>query len=184
MSEEPEFDKAEFDKFAKELTEDTYRTIGKCITGWAKTESFLVSIAAMLLGTDLEKAGLVLYSINNFHTWLSIIEELFDLDPQFSPLRSDWIKISNRLKKHNDLRVSLALAPGKGYEHFVKTPDDDFSGIIPTLKPHRTRYAESLWNQPPGPDDCKPPVLSTRTRFGLPPARTVVDFVIPPPRRR
>ena len=48
LSEEPEFDKAEFDKFAKELTEDTYRTIGKCITGWAKTESFLVSIAAMM----------------------------------------------------------------------------------------------------------------------------------------
>ena len=49
----------------------------------------------------------------------------------------------------------------------------------------RTRYAESLWNQPPGPDECKPPVVSTsaRTRLGLPPMRTVVDFVIPPPRR-
>jgi hypothetical protein len=142
MSEEPtEFDRAEFDKIRRELTQDTFRAIGQCITGWAKTESFLVTITAMLLGSGLEKTGLILYSINNFHTWLSIIEELFALDPQFSPLRPDWIAISNRLKKHNDIRVSLAhhaLDPGKGFEHFVETDNDDLSGIIPTLKPHRT----------------------------------------------
>jgi len=50
----------------------------------------------------------------------------------------------------------------------------------------RTKYAESLWNQPPTGDDCKPPVLVSnveRKRLGLSQPRTVVDFVIPPPRR-
>ena len=81
MSEEPtEFDRAEFDSIARELTEDTYAIIGKSITAWSTTESILVTIATMLLDTRPEKAGLVLYSINNFHTWLSIIEELFAID--------------------------------------------------------------------------------------------------------
>jgi hypothetical protein len=84
--------------------------------------------------------GLVLYSINNFHTWLSIIEELFVLDPQYTPLRPDWIKISERLKKCNNIRVALAhhaLGPGKGIEHFVESADDDFSAIFPTLRPNQ-----------------------------------------------
>ena len=139
MSEEPtEFDKAEFDSIARELREDTYATIGKSITAWSTTESILVTIATMLLDTRPEKAGLVLYSINNFHTWLSIIEELFAIDPQFTPLRPEWIAISNRLRKLNDTRVSLAhhaLGPGKGFKHFVETDNDDLSGIFPTLRP-------------------------------------------------
>jgi hypothetical protein len=139
MSEEPtEFDKAEFDSIARELTEDTYASIGKSITAWSTTESILVTIAAMLLDTQSEKAGLVLYSINNFHTWLSIIEELFAIDPQFTLLRPEWIAISSRLRKLNDTRVSLAhhaLGPGKGFEHFAETDNDDLSGIFPTLRP-------------------------------------------------
>lgn len=139
MSEEPtEFDKAEFDSIARELREDTYATIGKSITAWSTTESILVTIATMLLDTRPEKAGLVLYSINNFHTWLSIIEELFAIDQQFTLLRPEWIAISNRLRKLNDTRVSLAhhaLGPGKGFEHFVETDNDDLSGIFPTLRP-------------------------------------------------
>jgi hypothetical protein len=50
----------------------------------------------------------------------------------------------------------------------------------------RTKYAESLWNQTSTGDDCKPPTVvsaveSKRLRLSKP--RTVVDFVIPAPRR-
>jgi hypothetical protein len=140
MTEEPtEEDRAEFDRLTRELADDTYRLIGECITVWSHGEGVLVDIAAMLLETDREKAGLVRYSINNFHTWLSIIEELFTLEPRYSLLRSDWIKISDRLKKCNNTRVSLAhhaLGPGKGFEHFVESDDGDFSAIFPRLRPN------------------------------------------------
>jgi hypothetical protein len=136
-----EEDRAEFDRITQELADDTYRLIGQCITIWSKGEGLLVDIAAVLLGTESEKAGLVLYSINNFHTWLSIIEELFTLDPRYAPLKPDWIKISERLKKCNNTRVALAhhaLGPGKGIEHFVETDFDDISAIYPTLRPNRS----------------------------------------------
>ena len=50
----------------------------------------------------------------------------------------------------------------------------------------RTKYAESLWNQPPTENDCKPPtIVSTMEskRLGLSKPQTIVDFVIPAPRR-
>jgi hypothetical protein len=49
----------------------------------------------------------------------------------------------------------------------------------------RTKYARDIWDSPPTPDECAVPVVTTkeRARLGLAPARTVVDFVIPPPRR-
>jgi hypothetical protein len=102
-------------------------------------EGLLVGIAGMLLDTKREKTGLVLYSINNFPTWLTIIEELFDIDPRYSHLRPDWIKIKNRLLKLNGIRVSLAhhaLVPGKGIEHLMEV-EDDFSALFPTLQPNR-----------------------------------------------
>jgi hypothetical protein len=51
----------------------------------------------------------------------------------------------------------------------------------------RTKYAESLWDQPPTQEECEPPLVvstSERKRLGLAQSRTVVDFVIPAPRRR
>jgi hypothetical protein len=130
--------RAEFETLKKQTENDFYRIIGKGISAWAKTEARLVYIAAMLLDTSLEKAGLVFYSMPNFHSWLSIIEELFAIDPKYSPLRPDWIEIANRLKKLNDTRVALAhhaLRPGEGFAHFAESDDDDFSGLLPTLKP-------------------------------------------------
>jgi hypothetical protein len=49
----------------------------------------------------------------------------------------------------------------------------------------RTRYALSLWERPPTQKECETPVVSTseRKRLGLRQSRTVVDFVIPAPRR-
>jgi hypothetical protein len=51
----------------------------------------------------------------------------------------------------------------------------------------RTKYVESLWDQPPTQKECEPPLVvstSERKRLGLAQSRTVVDFVIPAPRRR
>jgi hypothetical protein len=48
----------------------------------------------------------------------------------------------------------------------------------------QTRYARDIWDRPPTPDECAIPVaVRERSRLGLAPSRTVVDFVIPPPRR-
>jgi hypothetical protein len=49
----------------------------------------------------------------------------------------------------------------------------------------RTKYARDIWDSAPTADECAIPVVSARerARLGLAPARTVVDFVIPPPRR-
>lgn len=49
----------------------------------------------------------------------------------------------------------------------------------------RTRYARNIWDSPPTPEECAIPVVTAKARakLGLAPPRTVVDFVIPPPRR-
>jgi hypothetical protein len=49
----------------------------------------------------------------------------------------------------------------------------------------RTKYARNIWDRPATPSECAIPVVTTRerARLGLAPARTVVDFVIPRPRR-
>lgn len=49
----------------------------------------------------------------------------------------------------------------------------------------RTRYALSLWERAPTAKECGTPVVATtaRKRLGLRQSQTVVDFVIPPPRR-
>jgi hypothetical protein len=49
----------------------------------------------------------------------------------------------------------------------------------------RTKYALSLWERPPTPKECETPVVTTaaRKRLGLRQSQTVVDFVVPPPRR-
>jgi hypothetical protein len=72
------------------------------------------------------------------------------MDPNFSPLRSDWTKIAARLRKLNDVRVRLAhhaLEPGRALENLenvtleninLETFEDDFvpAKVFPTLKPH------------------------------------------------
>jgi hypothetical protein len=135
---------------AEEMTAKTYEAIGRSITTWSQMEGFLVNIVSWLLDSKTKKVGLVLYSINNFHTWLSIIDELFATDPNFSPLRSDWTKIAGRLRKLNDVRVRLAhhaLRPGSIVENLEKvtlenidleTFENEFDSekIFPTLKPH------------------------------------------------
>jgi len=47
-----------------------FAAIGQGITAWSGMEETLVRIAAKLLRTSEVKAGLVMYSIMNFHVWL------------------------------------------------------------------------------------------------------------------
>lgn len=49
----------------------------------------------------------------------------------------------------------------------------------------QTRYARDIWDRAATPEECAVPVVASRerARLGLVPTRTVVDFVIPPPRR-
>jgi hypothetical protein len=85
-----------------------YISIGQGISFWTGMESLLVQIAARLLGSTDIKAGLVLYSIANFYSWLTIIDDLFSLDPKFVSLKTDWGPIAEKLKGLNDIRVRLA----------------------------------------------------------------------------
>jgi hypothetical protein len=48
----------------------------------------------------------------------------------------------------------------------------------------QTKYARDIWDREPRPDECDIPASAKERAFrGLPQARKVVDFVIPPPRR-
>ena len=72
------------------------------------------------------------------------------MDPNFSPLRSDWIKIAKRLRELNDVRVRLAhhgLEPGRALEILenitpenitLETFENDVRSaeVFPSLKPH------------------------------------------------
>jgi hypothetical protein len=143
--EELEEFKADIDRTAVEITAKMYQAIGRSITDWSRMEGSLVHIASWLLDSGSKKVGLVLYSFNN------LIDELFAIDPNFSSLRSDWIKIAERLRKLNDVRVRLAhhaLEPGSAFENLEnvtleninpETFENDFdaANIFPSLKPHK-----------------------------------------------
>jgi uncharacterized protein (UPF0335 family) len=115
-----------------------YFLIGLSITAWSSMEGFLVHVAAMLLDTDPKKAGLVLYS-TGFHSWLSIISDLFNLDPSYHPLRSDWNKIEKKLKGLNDVRVQVAHHSAVDSAMVLEdvVASGDTKGIFPILKANK-----------------------------------------------
>lgn len=88
--------------------EGLYSAVGQAISFWASMEGKVVQIAAMLVGTTDRKAGLLFYSIMNFFSWLTIIDELFAIEPNFNSLKEEWGAISNKLRGMNDIRVRLA----------------------------------------------------------------------------
>ena len=93
-----------FEEMKQRAQKHFYYLIGASITGWSSMEGLLVYVATMLLDTDPKKAGLVLYS-TNFHNWLSIISDLFKIDPDYESLRSEWNSIAKTLMGLNDVRV-------------------------------------------------------------------------------
>jgi hypothetical protein len=119
-------------------------SIGQGISIWGLMEGNLVHLFAKLMGSSIEKSGLVLYSIMNFHVWRTIISDLFAFHPDLKEFSSIWNKKAVRLRSLNDVRVRLAhhtaLESGGPGDH--------------TLKPGRNdTRPKSLAHTPLTPDD-------------------------------
>jgi len=85
-----------------------YSSVGQGISLWASMEGCIVELAAKLLDTTTEKTGLIFYSIANFYAWISIVDQLFELEPKYSDYRRRWTIITAALRALNDTRVRLA----------------------------------------------------------------------------
>jgi hypothetical protein len=143
-----------------------YATVGQGISNWARMEGRIIHLAADLLDCNVEKAGVVFYSITNFHSWLGIIDELLALDKCLASAKRDWNQIATRLRKLNDVRVrlahhttwytdhsqcTLALRPARedrrkksqGYAHLTATEILDFTNatthMVSDLTDFKTR---------------------------------------------
>lgn len=113
--------------------QDLHAAIGIAISGWSFMESLLVAVASTLLDADPRKVGLVLYSNQNFHVWLNIIDDLFVAEPKLASHRSSWTKISNDLRAMNDTRVRLAHHTT--YHDQIK----DLQALMPAMYDRRTK---------------------------------------------
>jgi hypothetical protein len=85
-----------------------FTAVGFGISEWAWMEEELVRILARLLRVSEAKAGLVAYSIINFHVWLQMIDDLFVLDGTYPKSLRKWRQIKENLKAENDVRARLA----------------------------------------------------------------------------
>lgn len=95
----------------KEIAADVitfYTSIGQAISAWTGMETALILIAALLLEASSDKTGVVFYSIQNFHLWLNILDELFGFDQDYAKHRRKWTPITSDLRAMNDTRVRLA----------------------------------------------------------------------------
>jgi hypothetical protein len=97
---------------AKKMLEEKkwlYAAVGEALSQWARMEDLLVAIASLLLRThEVNKVGIILYSIINFNVWLDIIEELFTLEPIYTTLKPRWNKLGSKLKGLKNTRDRLA----------------------------------------------------------------------------
>jgi hypothetical protein len=104
--------KAQLNELAPKLDEQNkwalYTSVGQALSAWAVMEESLVGIAALLLRTDLPKAGIMMYSIINFQVWLNVISELFSQDEIYVTLKPKWNKIFESLRPIKDTRDRLA----------------------------------------------------------------------------
>jgi hypothetical protein len=103
----PATDDIKDDDEQRKLVLSIYEEVGRGISTWAAAEMRLVQIVARLLGTAEDKAGLILYSINNFYTWVTIIDGLFAAS-EFAEAKKLWSNLASDLKSQNDIRVRLA----------------------------------------------------------------------------
>jgi hypothetical protein len=113
----------------KEQAKTFYTAVGQGISHWSKMEGQIVRIVAKLLGTAEEQAGLVMYSINNFYTWIDIIDQLFVLDNTSAKSHKAWAKLNEKLKKENCIRVRLA-------HHSISQETEFVEGMIAGFQAH------------------------------------------------
>jgi len=85
-----------------------FTEVGKALSSWASLEAILVGVASLLLSNSVQKAGVVMYSIINFGTWLGIITELFPHEELYTHLKPKWDKLTSRLRALKDIRDRLA----------------------------------------------------------------------------
>ena len=101
------------DAFAGEATtkaieQNLFMEVGRALSTWAYLEEIMVCIVSLLLTNSVNKAGVVMYSIINFGTWLIIISELFPHDELYAHLKPNWDKLTSRLRALKDVRDRLA----------------------------------------------------------------------------
>jgi hypothetical protein len=143
---------AEMQEQVKDLIEGSdnrilFLYVGSALTAWAKMEEPLILIFGMLLGTTLEKAGLILYSIINFNVWISLIDELFIVDDLYPHLKPKWNKLSARLRRIKDDRDRLA-------HHLVDQESKSINFGDATLRPSNMDIRQkSLKFKPMNKDD-------------------------------
>jgi hypothetical protein len=85
-----------------------FAAVGQALSFWAQTEENLVAISGMLLRTTFPMAGVIMYSIINFHVRLNIIDDLFSISPHYGSLKPKWNKIAQRLRATSEIRDRLA----------------------------------------------------------------------------
>lgn len=88
-----------------------YQVTGMALTRWAFVEQELVILFSILLQAKPTKAGLILYSTINFNNWLTMIDELFLMEKQFSSFLPRWREIAKKIRSHKDNRDRLAHHP-------------------------------------------------------------------------
>jgi hypothetical protein len=99
-----------------------HTAVGQGISYWSFMEVDLIRIVAMLLDSSNEKAGVIMYSIANFPTWLDIITYLFELDGSYPHSFKAWKKLVSPLREANDTRVRLAHhAVSQNPEEYART---------------------------------------------------------------
>ena len=93
-----------------------YMAVGQAISHWSKMEERLIQVTAKLLKTQEPKAGLVMYSIMNLHSWIQVIDDLFVLDGTYPKSLKRWRAVAESLRAENDIRV--------GQAHYSISQDD------------------------------------------------------------
>src|ERR1700692_3471538 len=88
--------------------EALFTAVGRALSLTSHTDENLVAITGMLLRTKFQMAGVVMYSIINFHVRLNIIDELFSISPHYGSLKPKWNNINEKLRAMQDTRDRLA----------------------------------------------------------------------------
>lgn len=89
-------------------TDLLFSTVGRALTAWSTMEGPLVIIISFLLRAPANKAGVLMYSIHNFNTWILVINDLFEIDEVLRPFQKRFNKINERIRKLKDQRDQLA----------------------------------------------------------------------------
>ena len=146
------------------------------------TPSFMkTAIVPEMMYTDGGSVPQIFWSIPGLSPW--------GLGPAY--IIHDWLFLVHRCRRPAPPEVAaitfedsarILAEVGKALVEAGLIKDNKLEEIVWAIQ---TRYARDLWDRPPTPSECVPPPVAKkeRARLGLAPARTVVDFTIPSPRR-